>query len=143
MMKTVSKALTAAALGVVAFGATSQSASAQTNLTFCNKTGARIFIAMVYQDPQTNRWMLSAWQNRSPGQCASAGMIKTGPLYYFAEKEGRTAFWTARANVERTYCVPPTRVRREMLGGNCAQGERSLGFRGRVAQAANYTFSFE
>ena len=98
--------------------------------------------ASVYQDAQTGRWMLSAWHTRNPGACESFGAVKTGLFYYFAEKEGRTASWPARQFVEKNYCVPGVRVRREMLNSGCTQGERSLGFRGRVAEGQRYTFSF-
>jgi uncharacterized membrane protein len=117
-------------------------ARADTNLTFCNKTGANIYIAVAYVEAATNRWVLSAWHTRAPGTCDSIGNIKTGLFYYFAEKEGRTAFWPAKENIEKFYCVPATRVKRDLAASSCAPGERSLGFRGRVTEPGKYTFSF-
>ena len=69
----VKKALAAIAFGIGAFCASAAPASAATDLVFCNKTGAKIFIATVYQDAQTGRWMLSAWHTRNPGSCESFG----------------------------------------------------------------------
>ncbi len=144
-MKSVSflrSALAALAVCSAAVFSMPSEARADTNLILCNKTGAKIFIALVHQDVQTGRWILSAWQNREPGACQSYGMVKSGLFYYYAEKEGRTSFWPSRDSVEKTYCVPQTRVRREMANSGCAPGERSLGFRGRVMDPGTYTFSF-
>ncbi len=117
------------------------SASANTDLVFCNNTGAKTFIALVYYETRTSKWMLSAWHARNPGECRSIGTYRTGIIYYFAEKEGRTASWPAKANVEKTFCVPATRIERVQLGGNCASGERLLGFRGINATGAKFTFN--
>ncbi|MGL4729614.1 MAG: DUF1036 domain-containing protein [Bosea sp. (in: a-proteobacteria)] len=117
-------------------------ASAATELTLCNKSGAKIFIALVYYDEATKKWMLSAWQNRTPGQCKSVGKMHSGPTYYYAEKEGRKGHWPAQNAVEKTYCVPSGAVKRPMTGAACAQGERSLGFRAMSLSGAKYTFNF-
>ena len=139
----IRRALTIAAglCGLVLCAAPSD-ARADTNLILCNKTGARIYAAIAYQDAQTGRWIMSAWHTREPGRCESFGNVKSGLFYYFAEKEGRTAHWPSADSVDKVYCVPPTRVKREMAGSGCAPGERSLGFRGRVMDPGTYTVSF-
>jgi len=116
---------------------------ARTNVTLCNNTGATIYIALVYQEARTSRWMLSAWKPRNPGQCASSGSYRSGIIYYFAEKEGGREFWPAKARVEKTFCVPRQAVERVQTGGNCAPGERLLGFRGFNATTASFKFNFE
>lgn len=139
------KGLVALALGVAIVGFAPTPALAQaakTDLTFCNKTGAKIFIAVVYQDPTNGKWILSAWSNRDPGKCESFGAVKSGLFYYFAEKEGRQSHWPSADSVEKTYCVPAERVKREMAGSACTPGERSLGFKGRVTDPGKYTFTF-
>jgi Protein of unknown function (DUF1036) len=117
-------------------------ASAATDLTLCNKSGLKIYIALVFYDEAAKKWMLSAWQNRTPGQCKSVGKMHSGPTYYYAEKEGRKGIWPAQNAVEKTYCVPQGAVKRAITGGNCAQGERLLGFRAMSVSGASYTFNF-
>jgi uncharacterized membrane protein len=117
-------------------------AEAATNLTMCNKTGAKIYIATVSYEERTKKWMLSAWHARNPGECKSMGAMHTGMMYYFAEKQGGKEYWPARDKVERSYCVPPGKVQRVMLGGSCPQGERLLGFRSINLTGATYTFTF-
>jgi hypothetical protein len=150
--KSARAAATAAALGLACafapvMGAGQAHAQAQnsgtTNVTFCNNTGAKIFIALVYYEARTSRWMLSAWKTRNPGQCASSGSYRSGIIYYFAEKEGGREYWPAKARVEKTFCVPRQAVERVQLGGNCAAGERLLGFRGFNATTANFKFNFD
>lgn len=134
--------LAAPIMGTGQFEARAQN-SGTTNVTFCNNTGAKIYIAMVYYEARTSRWMLSAWKTRNPGQCASSGSYRSGIIYYFAEKEGGREYWPAKARVEKTFCVPRQAVERVQLGGNCAPGERLLGFRGFNATTANFKFSFD
>ena len=137
-----------AALALGAAGITLEPVQAQaqvaghTDLIFCNKTGAKIFIAVVYQDASTGKWTMSAWNNRDPGKCESFGSVKSGLFYYFAENEGRKSHWPSNDSVEKTYCVPAGRVKREFTGSACTTGERSLGFRGRVTDPGKYTFNF-
>lgn len=131
-------------MGALALGAclAPNVAHADTNLVFCNNTGARVYVALIYYQPATQKWLLSAWHTREPGQCKSTGTYRSGLLYYFAEKEGRTAHWPAKAYVEKTYCVPPTRVERTVFGGStCPPNERALGFRGINATGATFTFN--
>lgn len=116
--------------------------SGQTDLTFCNKTGAAVFIALVYYQSQTKEWVLSAWHNRKPGECASIGRFRSGLIYYFAEKEGRKEHWPARDRAERMFCVPSKPIKRVVLSGQtCGRDERLLGFRGLDAKGAKFTFN--
>jgi uncharacterized membrane protein len=135
----------AALAGLATAGAlmgAAQKAEAATNLTMCNKTGAKIYIATVSYEERTKKWMLSAWHARNPGECKSMGAMHTGMMYYFAEKQGGKEFWPAKNKVERSYCVPPGKVQRVMLGGGCPTGERLLGFRSINLTGAAYTFTF-
>jgi hypothetical protein len=115
----------------------------RTQVTLCNNTGARIYIALVYYQPATQRWTLSAWHARNPGECKSQGGFQQGLIYYFAEKEGGASYWPARNSVERSYCVPRNAVERTIIAGqSCAQNERLLGFRAFNANTATYRFNF-
>ena len=116
-------------------------AQAFTNLTFCNNTGSKVFIALVYYETRTSKWMQSAWHTRNPGKCKSVGNFRSGITYYYAEKEGRRAWWPSRGQIDKTFCVPPGRVERAQLGGTCAQGERNVGFHGINATGANFRFN--
>jgi uncharacterized membrane protein len=112
----------------------------RTDLTLCNKTGGSIDIAIAYVHPQTNRWMLSAWHKRSPGECKTFGAVKTGLFYYHAKTE-RGAVWPNEANTEKRYCVPSTAITRDM-SSQCGAGEANRPFRGRVSDPGKFTFSF-
>jgi uncharacterized membrane protein len=129
------------AAGAALIGA-AQKAEAATKLTMCNKTGAKIFIAIVYYEERTKKWMLSSWHGRNAGECKSIGNMHTGMMYYYAEKQGGKEYWPAKAKAERSYCVPPGGVNRVMLGGGCPQGERLLGFRSINLTGSTYTFTF-
>ncbi len=126
---------------------TSSSGSSQsggkTDLIFCNNTGTKLFTAIVYYEPGTKRWMLSAWGSRNPGECKSAGTFQAGLVYYFAENEGRRLHWPAKANKERDYCVPSQAVMRAIMPGqSCAQGERLVGFRSINLKGPKHTMNF-
>ena len=136
------QALFAASIAVAGLGLAPSSARADTDLVFCNKTGSKIYIAVAYVDAASNKWILSAWLPRNPGECSSSGRVKTGLFYYFAEKEGRKTSWPSADSVDKHFCVPATRIKREMANSSCATGERNLGFRGRVTESAKYTFTF-
>jgi uncharacterized membrane protein len=112
----------------------------RTELTLCNKTGSNIQIAIAYVHAQSNRWMLSAWHTRKPGECKSFATVKSGLFYYHAKNE-RNAVWPSQANTERSYCVPNTAVNRDM-SSQCGAGETNRPFRGRVMDPGKYTFSF-
>lgn len=140
---------------VVAFGAVlaaplaahaqaaNQPAAAQklTTLDFCNNTGSKVFIALVYYEHRTSKWMLTAWQSRNAGECKSAGKFRSGITYYYAEKEGRGLHWPSAGNVDKTFCVPSGKVERVQMGGTCAAGERNVGFHGINATGESYKFS--
>lgn len=132
-----------AGLSLSAPAAQAQPASntAVTNVTFCNNTGAKVYIALVFYDPAKQKWMLSAWKTREAGQCASAGRYRSGIIYYFAEKEGGREYWPSKPRVEKTFCVPRQAVERPQVGGNCPPGERLLGFRGFNATGAAHRFN--
>ncbi len=132
-----------AALAALPGGAAAQQAQApaRTELTFCNKTGQNIDIAVVYMDAQTGRWMLSAWHKRNPGQCAVFASVRRGLFYYHAKNE-RGSVWPSADSVDRRYCVPSTAIRREMANSSCGQGDTNRPFRGRVMESEKYTFSF-
>jgi uncharacterized membrane protein len=135
-------AATGAAALVWALSAQISPAAAQTELILCNKTGARIDIAVAYQHATTGRWMLSAWHIRKPGECKTFAKIKTGLFYYHAKNERNTTVWPGKQSVERNYCVPNTAVTRDMNGSKCGQGDVNRGFRGRVPNQGKYSFSF-
>ncbi len=142
-MRGVGQAVVSALFGAgILIGIGSADARAQTtDLIFCNKTGSKISIAVAWINPATNKWMMGAWYSRNPGECKSHGSVKPGLFYYYAEKVGQDFHWPAKANVDKTYCVPVNGVR-EMTSGACGQGERNLGFQGKVSTAGKYTFSF-
>ncbi len=127
----------------IAFGLMTNpsAARADTDLIFCNKTGSKIQIAVAYVNAKTNKWIMSAWHSRNPGECKSHGNVKTGLFYYYGEKVGANFHWPAKAYVDKSFCVPKQGVR-EMANSACGQGERNLGFQGKVATAGKYTFSF-
>jgi hypothetical protein len=116
-------------------------AQAFTDLVFCNNTGSKVYIALVYYETRTQKWMLTAWFPRNPGECKSGGRFRSGLTYYYAHNEGRTVHWPAAAKVDKTFCVPPTRIERVQLGGACASGERNVGFHGINATGASYKFT--
>jgi uncharacterized membrane protein len=111
-----------------------------TDLILCNKTGGSIQIAVAYIHAQSNRWMMSAWHTRQPGECKSFGAVKTGLFYYHAKTE-RGAVWPNEAGTEKRYCVPSTAVTRDM-SSQCGAGEINRPFRGRVTEPGKFTFSF-
>jgi Protein of unknown function (DUF1036) len=130
------------AAAATALGLSTAPAMAQNSeLIFCNKTGSKISIAVAWINPTTNKWMMGAWYSRNPGECKSHGAVKAGLFYYYGEKVGQNYFWPAKANVDKTYCVP-TRGVREMANSSCGQGERRLGFVGKVSSAGKYTINF-
>jgi uncharacterized membrane protein len=112
----------------------------RTALTFCNKTGSTIDIAVAYVHADTNRWMLSAWHRRQPGECKSFATVKSGLFYYHARSD-RGAVWPNDAGTERRWCVPSTAITRDM-SSQCGAGETNRPFRGRVTEPGTYTFSF-
>lgn len=116
-------------------------ARADTNLVFCNKSGSDVDIALVYYEPKTAKWILSAWHKAPPGNCKPVGRYRSGLIYYYAEKAGGQLHWPAKANVDKTFCVPRTRIERTILGGTCAAGERSVGFHGIDATGPTYTYN--
>jgi uncharacterized membrane protein len=115
-------------------------AAARTELILCNKTGGDIQIAIAYVHAQSNRWMLSAWHNRAPGECKTFAAVKPGLFYYHA-KNNRGSVWPGEASAERRYCVPNTAVNRDM-SSQCGAGEAVRPFRGRSMEPGKYTFSF-
>ncbi|MGL4440433.1 MAG: DUF1036 domain-containing protein [Bosea sp. (in: a-proteobacteria)] len=119
----------------------SAAAQAYTDLTFCNNTAKKVYIAIVYYEVRTQKWMQSAWYNRNPGECKSNGKYRSGLTYYHAYNEGRTSTWPSTAKINKTFCVPAGRVERVQLGGNCAAGERNVGFHGINATGATYKFT--
>lgn len=125
-----------------AFGTVS-AAQANTEVMFCNKTGAKVFIAVAHFPERMQKWMMTAWHTANPGQCKSIGKLRTGLFYYYAEKEGRGYHWPARAGVDKTYCVPNQKVERVMMPGTCAPGERNLGFKGAVPGPGKYTVNLQ
>jgi uncharacterized membrane protein len=116
-------------------------AQAYTDLIFCNNTAKKVYIAIVYYEVRTQKWMQAAWYNRNPGECKSNGKYRSGLTYYHAYNEGRTSTWPAAAKVDKTFCVPAGRVERVQLGGTCATGERNVGFHGINATGASYKFT--
>jgi uncharacterized membrane protein len=132
--------VTAASLFTVVSLTAPSNAQANTDLIFCNKTGSKIQIAVAYIDAKTNKWMIGSWYTREPGECKSQGAIKTGLFYYYAEKLGADFHWPAKANVDKTYCVPEKGVR-EMETSTCGAKERRLGFQGKVSTPGKFTFN--
>jgi hypothetical protein len=116
-------------------------AEAFTNLIFCNKSTQKIYLALVYLETRTQKWMLTAWLARNPGECKSAGKFRSGVTYYYARNEAQTMFWPATAKVDKTFCVPPAQIERVQLGGTCAAGEKNVGFHGINATGATFTFN--
>jgi uncharacterized membrane protein len=141
-MTSVAARAGAIALGAGLFAALpGGSALADTNLTFCNKSGSTVDIALVYYEPKTSKWILSAWRSAPAGNCRSVGTYRSGLIYYYAEKAGGQAHWPSKAKVDKTFCVPRTRIERTILGGTCAPGERGVGFHGIDATGAKFTFN--
>lgn len=144
----VSAALLACAIGSAAWsgGANAQAsntapAQAYTDLIFCNKSPKKVYIALVYYEVRTQKWMQAAWYSRNPGECKSNGKYRSGVTYYHAYNEGRTSTWPSAKNVQKTFCVPPGRTERVQLGGACPAGEKNVGFYGINATGATYTFT--
>lgn len=132
-----------AAVGFLALSAAPALAAAPTTaLTFCNKNGAKLNMAIAYQDATTGRWIMSAWHGVGPGQCKPFGSVKAGLFYYYAENEATKAFYPATNAIEKRYCLPRSAIKREMLNVPCAVGEKQYGFRGRTPNPGNYTFTF-
>lgn len=138
MSQQYSKALAGAVLAIAAY---SSSASAATDLSFCNKTGSKVFVAIAHVPETTNKWTLNAWHTVEAGSCKTIGNVRTGLFYYYAEKEGRKLHWPAAAYVDKNFCVPDVRVNREITGASCPLGERTVGFRGLTPSAGKYTFT--
>lgn len=116
-------------------------AQAYTDLVFCNNTAKKVYIALVYYEVRTQKWMQAAWYTRNPGECKSNGKYRSGVTYYHAYNEGRTSTWPSKANIQKTFCVPPGRMERVQLGGACAAGEQNVGFYGINATGASYKFT--
>lgn len=132
-----------AALALLAFSATpALAAGPTTNLTFCNKNGAKLDLAVAYQDTQTGHWMMSAWHGVGAGECKPFGAVKTGLFYYYAENSATKGFYPATQYIEKRYCLPRSAIKRQMLNVPCAVGEKQYGFRGRTPNPGNYTFTF-
>lgn len=131
------------ALGLAALGSVAASgAQAATNVVFCNKTGSPVLIALIYMDQTSGAWTLSAWKERAPGACAPVGAVKSGLIYYYAEKKGGGFHWPAAAYVDKTFCVPRVAVVRPS-GAPCGVDEKRYGFRGVSAEGASYTVNFQ
>lgn len=130
-----------AAMAAAAFLASAGTALADSNISFCNKTGSTVFTALAYVPPSTQKWTLAAWQTIPAGACKSVATLRTGLFYYYAEKEGRKFNWPARAGVDKTFCVPSRAVTRVLEGRTCLPGERNLGFKGTVPAAGSYTIN--
>lgn len=126
-----------AAIVCVLAGATS--AQADTEVTFCNKTGSKVTAAIGYLSQADQKWTLSAWYAVPAGGCKSVGKLRTGLFYYYAEKEGRKFHWPAASGVDKDFCVPDTSIKRVMVGGACSGQERKLGFKGTVPNEGRYT----
>lgn len=139
--KTVSRLFPAGLVFSACLVLSTHPALADTNVVFCNKSGSDVDIALVYYEPKTSKWILNAWHKASPGNCKPVGKYRTGLLYYYAEKVGGQVHWPAKANVDKTFCVPKTKIERTILGGTCAQGERSVGFHGLDAKGTTFTFN--
>lgn len=122
--------------------ATPAAAQATTDLVFCNKTGAKAMIALVYMDAKSGQWTLTAWKAREPGQCGSVGAVKTGLFYFYAEKAGIDFQWPAKSQAEKTFCVPRAAVTRPTSSA-CGTDDRKLGFRGLTAEGAKYTINLQ
>lgn len=129
-----------ALLGACLFSTT---ASAQTELIFCNKTGSKVFAAIVHLPETTKQWTLNAWYTVEPGSCRPAGKVRAGLFYYYAEKEGRKLHWPNAAQTDKTFCVPSTKIERVVAGGTCVIGERSVGFRGTTPNAGKFTINLQ
>lgn len=100
----------------------------QTTFTFCNRAAERVYIALVYFNAQSSKWTLTAWFAREPGACGAVGTFRTGPTYYHAYSQSRRSIWPTASQTARNYCVPPVRVERTVLPGNCAPGEQLARF---------------
>ncbi len=103
--------------------------------------GSKIFTALAHVPQTTKKWTLTAWQTIPAGGCKSVARWNTALFYYYAEKEGRTYHWPGKSGVDKTFCVPSRAITREIVGGTCAAGERSVGFKGTVPNAGKYTIN--
>ena len=126
---------------VMSVGTPALAQQQQTEIVFCNKTGSKIFTALAHVPQTTKKWTLTAWQTIPAGGCKSVARWNTALFYYYAEKEGRTLHWPAQSGVDKTFCVPSRAITREIVGGTCASGERSVGFKGTVPNAGKYTIN--
>jgi uncharacterized membrane protein len=126
---------------VMSVGTPALAQQQQTEIVFCNKTGSKIFTALAHVPQTTKKWTLTAWQTIPAGGCKSVARWNTALFYYYAEKEGRTVHWPAKAGVDKTFCVPSRAITREIVGGTCAAGERNVGFKGTVPNAGKYTIN--
>lgn len=118
-------------------------AEAATDLQVCNKTGSKVFVALVTLPDSTKKWTLDAWHAVNAGACRSVATVRTGLFYYFAEKEGRKMYWPAANRSDKNFCLPSARVRRELTAAACASGERSLGFIGTVPSEGKYIINLQ
>ena len=116
-------------------------AQQQSEIVFCNKTGSKIFTALANVPQTTKKWTLTAWQTIPAGSCKSVARLNTALFYYYAEKEGRTYHWPGQSGVDKTFCVPSRAITREIVGGTCPAGERSVGFKGTVPNPGKYTIN--
>ena len=101
------QALFAASIAVAGLGLAPSSARADTDLVFCNKTGSKIYIAVAYVDAASNKWILSAWLPRNPGECSSSGRVKTGLFYYSRKKKAVKLPGRARTALISISACPP------------------------------------
>ena len=141
-LNSIARVALAGASLVAGLAFTTSAALADTDVILCNKTGAKVFVALGYYEPKTSKWILSAWHTRDGGACTSAGKYRSGLIYYYAEKEGGKYHWPAQAKVDKQFCVPPGKIERTIMGGTCATGERNLGFTGTDAKGASHTINF-
>ena len=138
------KILTQSALGVASLLAgltlVAQPALADTDLVLCNKTSNYIEIAVAFMNPKTGAWTMSAWHKRAAGECKPFDKVKTGLFYYHAKNE-KGAVWPAKAEADRSYCVPNTAVNRDMATA-CSTGDVNRPFKGLKVQTGKFTFNF-
>jgi Protein of unknown function (DUF1036) len=140
LKSTLQALLTGAGL-LLALAPAQAAAPVESSLVFCNKSSGAVEIALVYLEPKTSKWTLAAWRTAAAGSCLQAGKYRAGKVYYYAEKAGGQVHWPAKSAVEKTFCVPKTKIERTVLGDTCAQGERTVGFQGIDVKGATFTFN--